>query len=234
MFQKRFFHFLLTFMYYLDLFKSPLTLMFNKKRFISTKFGFLCSMAIFSILFVMVMDSDLFQKALPQILTSNLPTTHRPLIKFDNKILAIGVQDDTYFKGYVDPTIYSVKVSNMFYISDPSGGYTRTTVEKNVHICSEDDFEDNTFENLGLANNFCFDEGDNNLDLEGFFDESMVTFVYIELFLCNNLTQNNSCQGFDEMEEQLNGKTFNIYFQDAIINSKNYQNPIQKTIVNKY
>ena len=181
------------------------------------------------------MDSDLFQKALPQVLTSNLPTTHRPLIKFDNKILAIGVQDDTYFQGYVDPTIYSVKVSNIFYISDPSGGYTTNkTVEKNLHICSEDDFEDNTFENLGLANNFCFDEGDNNLDLEGFFDESMVTFVYIELFLCNNLTQNNSCQGFDEMEEQLNGKTFNIYFQDAIINSKNYQNPIQKTIVNKY
>ena len=220
---------------FLDLFKSPLTLLFNKKRFISTKFGFFCSLAIISILIVMASKSDLFEKALPQILTSNLPVTHRPLLKFSNKILAIGVQDDTYFQGFIDPTVYNLKITNYFYTANSSGGYIKTIYEKKYHICSESDFDiPETFTSLGLANNFCLEKEDNNLELEGFFDESVIKFGSIELYLCNNQTSNETCQTIDEMYKVLNGKTFNIYFEDTIIDSKNYEDPIKHTIVNEY
>ena len=222
-------------MYYLDLFKSPLTLMFKKKRFISTKFGFFCSMGIFVILGIMVAKSDMFQKLMPQILTSNLPCASRPLINFNRKIIAIGVQDDTYYKGYVDSSVYTIKVRNLFYHSDPSGGYKNEIIEKKLHLCSAADFDDPMdYEKLGLANNFCFEQSENILELEGFFDEPKIKYVMIELFLCDNNTQNNSCKSFDYMKQNLNGKTFNIYFQDTIVDSKNYLNPMQKNIVNQY
>ena len=235
MFQVKILQILTTTMYYMDLFKSPLTLMFKKKRFISTKFGFFCSMGIFVSLTVMVVRSDVFQKLMPQIWSSNLPSSHRPLINFDRKIIAIGVQDDLNFKGYIDPSVYTIKVSNLFYNSDPSGGYKHEIIEKKLHVCSAKDFDDPLdFENLGLANNFCFEKSENLLELEGFFDEPMIKYAMIELFLCDNKTQNNSCKSFDSMKQSLNGKTFNIYFQDSIVDTKNYLNPIQKNTVNQY
>ena len=224
------------YIYSIDLFKTPLTLLFNKKRFISTKFGFVCSLAIISIMIVMALKSDLFEKAFPQIINSNLPITDRPLIKLTNKILAVGVQDDVYFKGFVDNSIYSIKISNYFYNANASGGYFfRSTQTKNFHICNEDDFDNpETFTNLGLANNFCLDKEDNNLELEGYYDEPTLKYVLIELFLCNNLTSNKSCKSYEEMENGLNGKSFNIYFEDTIIDTKNYEDPIKHMIVNEY
>ena len=221
-------------MYYLDIFKSPLSLLFNRKRFISTKLGFFCSISIFSTLLAMLIKSDLFEKKLPQILFSNLPTPHRPHINFTNKIIAIGVQDDTYFKGYVDPSVFRIKVSNYYFSADFSGGYVKKTVEKKIHLCSAKDFDDQTFSNLGLENNFCIDKEDNNLELEGFYDESLITFASIDLFLCDNSTNNNTCKGFDEIKQSLNGKSFNIYFEDTIVDYKNYELPKQRTFVNKY
>ena len=222
-------------MYYLDIFKSPLTLLFARKRFISTPFGFLCSLGIISTLIVMVVNSDLFEKALPQILTSNLPQISRPLIKFNRKIVAIGVQDDVYFQGYVDSSIYSLKVTNLFYSSNSSGGYVRNSSERLLHLCSEDDFDDpSAFTNLGLNNNYCFNKEDNHLDLEGYFDEPSMKFAVIELFLCNNASNDNKCQSFEDMNKNLNGKSFNIYFEDIIFDTGSYKTPIQKTIVNQY
>ena len=227
--------FLQTAMYYMDIFKSPLTLLFARKRFISTNFGFLCSLGIISTLIIMVVNSDLFSKSLPQILTSNLPLISRPLIKFNKKILAVGVQDDTYFQGLIDPSIYTLKVTNLFYSSNSTGGYVRNSSEKQLHPCSEKDFDDPTiFSNLGLTNNYCFNREDNDFEFKGFFDEPSVNFAIIELFLCNNATYNNKCKTFDEIRQNLNGKSFNIYFEDSIFDTANYINPVKKTITNRY
>ena len=36
------------------------------------------------------------------------------------------------------------------------------------------------------------------------------------------------------MANSLNGKSFNIYYEDSIINPKNYDDPIEHIIVNLY
>ena len=224
-----------SFFYYFDLFKIPFTLLFNKQRFISTKCGFLCSIAIFAILCVLISKSDIFEKALPTLITSRIQSNHRSLIDFRNKIIAIGVQDDVNFQGFYDPTVFSIRVSNVVFTANALGGYDVTSSFKNVHLCSEKDFENpQNFFQLGLINNFCLEKIDNQLEFEGFFDEPMGKFGLIELALCSNLTSNFSCKTFEEMEDALNGKTFNIYFEDTTINGKNFKNPIQHTIVNNY
>ena len=83
-----------------------------------------------------------------------------------------------------------------------------------------DDFDDpSAFTNLGLNNNYCFNKEDNHLDLEGYFDEPSMKFAVIELFLCNNASNDNKCQSFEDMNKNLNGKSFNIYFEDIIFDT---------------
>lgn len=96
----------------MDIFKTPLTLLFEKKRFISTNIGLLCSFGIFSIVIVMIINSDLFAKALPQIASQNLPLTKRPSYTLIKKIIAIGVQDDGNFQGFIDDSYFTVKLQN--------------------------------------------------------------------------------------------------------------------------
>lgn len=224
----------LRFLYIFDLFKTPLTLLFEKKRFISTKFGVLCSLGIFCILLIMIVNSDLFRKEVPQIISNNLPLIHRPAITYNNKILAIGVQDDENFFGFYDPSYYQIYVTNVIYNMDASGVYSYEIIDKNLHLCSENDVIGTEFQGKNLNNNLCFDKNENNFTTEGFFDEKTVKFLSIDFILCDNSTSNITCKSFEEMKAKLNGMTLNIFFMDATIDSLDYQNPIKYSVVNKY
>lgn len=226
---------MLNLFYIMDIFKTPLTLLFEKKRFISTNLGLLCSFGIFSIVLVMIINSDLFAKELPQIVSRNLPLIKRPSYTLNKKIIAIGVQNDKNFQGFIDDSCYTVKLQNFLTIANSLGGYEKKPIEKEFHACSEKDFDDsNIFSELGLLNNLCLNKEENSIEIEGFFDEPALNFVNIYLNLCDNSTSNNTCKSYDEMKKKLNGMTFNIYFQDTIIDAQDYENPIKHTIVNKY
>ena len=71
----------------------------------------------------MIFDSDIFEKASPQIISSILPLTSRPLITLKDKIVAVGVQDDNNMKGFIDSSYYKISITTKVYTSDPFGGF---------------------------------------------------------------------------------------------------------------
>ena len=219
-------------MRFLDLFKSPLTLLFNRQRFISTKFGFCCSIAIFSLLIALACNSDLFEKSLPMIVSSTTPASNRPLLKLNKKIIAIGLIDEDNLEGFIDPLIYSITISNVISVNNYSSVVNGIREKKKIHKCSEEDFDKNSeiYKNLRLSNYFCVDEDENYFDLEGYFDEASMKYGLIELNLCDNITNNGNCKGFNEMISKLNGKRFDIYYEDLMIESSNYLSPLNNII----
>lgn len=225
----------LKYIYVFDLFKSPLSLLFQKNRFISTKLGIFCSLAISISLLIIAINSDLFKKVLPQVISSNLPNLRRPSVLLKQKILAIGVEDEFNYKGFIDTSVFTIHVTNFFDLPDQKGGFNEKRVEKKLHICLEKDFENpQIFKELRFANHYCIEKEDNDFQLEGFFDEPKLNYAEIGLKICDGTNENITCKNSSEMNERLNGMTFNIYFQDTVIDVQNYENPIKETIVNKY
>ena len=219
------------FLDHFDFFKAPLTLHFKKSRFISTKSGLVFSLSILSILITMTINSDFFDKTSPSVLTSISSPIKRPLIQLKRRILAFGVQDDETQLGITEnEQVFTMKVRSVRTTSD-----SLDVVDHGFHLCESSDFIDPTvFRDLGFGTFYCLDDQDQSFDLRGYFDEQEADFLMIQLFLCMNSTSNGSCKSFEDIEEILNGNTFNVFFKDTVLDPKDYENPIKEIIVNKY
>ena len=231
-------------LYALDIFKSPLTLLFNKRQYISTRIGQFLSFCVIVIEMIVFLKSDFFNHQAQSIYTSNLKTNHRPLINFDKKIVAFGIQDENTMQSFLDPTVFSVEIANVYYQSNGNGiGYNKSKSNlKKTHPCQPTDFinsDENNFKNLALANSLCLEPQDNNFELEGFWDESALSIIEIRLKMCINesVSFNVSsliCKSKEEITRALNGKLFNFYYNDTIVDVKDYNIPFKPTIVNNY
>ena len=110
MIQKSFFNIL----YAIDLFKSPLSLFFQKRQHITTKSGQFFSLVILIIEIILLTKSDLFDHNIPKIISTNIRSNHRSLVTLNQKILAIGIEDDATLGGILDQRAFSVQISNKF------------------------------------------------------------------------------------------------------------------------
>ncbi len=201
---------------YFDLFKSPLTLLFDKKHFISTKFGLSCSIIIFTLIITLLCNSDVFEKTTPLIVVSHIPSSK---IKLTQKIIAIGLKDDNS-EGFIDPLVYSLKISNVFQRKNSSGDVLQEKFRKELKKC----------EDIELKDLLCLEEGENSFELEGFCEEFSCNFGVIELFLCDNSTNNNTCKSIEEIKKKLHGKRFDFYYENIIVDSSNFMQPLRKII----
>lgn len=84
----------------LDIFKTPIYLLFDKQPKTSTKTGIFCTIVITVLLTIMTSRSDIFQKKSPKLLISDLPVPTREKVEFSRKILAVGLQDEETGLGY--------------------------------------------------------------------------------------------------------------------------------------
>jgi len=217
-----------------DFFKSEFSLRFHKHQSISTTLGLLFSLIILVILAFYASQSDLFHRVAPRVLDSTMGLDNRPEINYQKKLLAVGIEDLSAF-GYMDPSIYYINVINYYY--DSTGdGYGNKQVQKTLHICSEDDFADDPsiYTTLSLSNMYCLE--DSNFELKGYWDEPEMIYASIEMMLCNNELSNAnvSCKSYEEMGNQINGYTFNVYYYDTIFDSSNQLTPLKKVIVNEW
>lgn len=224
--------------YALDLFKSPLRLLFNRRQFISTKLGQLFSIGIIIIEIIIATKSDIFTHQNPLSTNSNIRNTNKPLVNLNKKIVAVSIQDDDSNEALNDPSVFSIEISNQIYLIKDGKSQNITSINKNLHFCSQNDFKNvEDFKNFGKG--FCLDDNENYFTLEGFWDEPSLSFILIELNVCKNNTDymnnsNNYCKPQEEIEKMLVGKTFNIYYKDTIIDINDHDNPFKTVIVNDF
>lgn len=214
-----------------DLFKTPFNLKFNRRKEISSAIGGLLSIGIIAVLTFYASQSDIFFQLSPRVVDSTIGLDFRPLVHF-KKAKIISVQDDVTLAGIVDPSYFTLQVVSYFY--DMKNGSNFEVKQRKLHLCSELDFPENStvFTALGLTNSFCFEE--NEFNLEGYWDETTMKYGSFHLMLCDNSTFNGTCKTYEEMKKFLNGKIFNLYFYDSIIDASNYKSPLKNVMVNEW
>lgn len=220
--------------YLFDLFKTSINLRIHGKSAVSTNFGFFLTLCILFILTLVGSQSDLFSRGSPRLLISNTPLETAPNVNFNKKVIAVGVEFDGNMSGFIDPTIFQIKINNYALRSFKNGtGFEIQNEDKSFHICTESDFAGKElFRNLGLSNHFCVD--DNNFALEGNYGESIISYGSARLLLCDNQTSNFTCKSFDEMKDTLNGMSFNVYYMNTMFQSGDHESPLKYEVVNEY
>ena len=221
------------FLYEIDMFKMPLYLLFEQREKVPTKTGVFLTIAILSFLLVLTSRSDVFQKKIPKTLISNLPQTNRQKVIFSNKLVSIGLQGKDDGLGFIDETIFEIFVQ----IAQKNQETNLQIIRKNVklHPCSEKDFEDGLiFQSLNLKNNYCL-EKNVSIEMKGYWDEEEMNFLEVEINICNNVTMNGTCKSLEDIETKLAiYNSFNVYFENVIVDINDYQTPIRKAIQNEY
>lgn len=227
------------FFYTIDIFKSPLTLLFNKRRFISTKIGQVLSIVVIIIELIVFMKSDFLNHQAPIIVTSNLRTNNRPFMNLNKKIIAISLKNEETMQNFLDFTVFSIEIANVFYqMNENRTAFDQIkSIKKKTRICSADNLSEyeSEFQGLFLGSGLCLDSDDNNFELEGFRDEMTLSYLEIKLKMCiNESITNNSCKTPEEIERLLTGKSFNIYYKDIFVDFHDYETPFKSAIVNDH
>ena len=221
------------YLYSLDIFKSPVPLLFSGHSRISTISGLFCTLAITITLLLITFQSDLLQKKTPKILSIDIPQQYRKNVDFTGRLLAVGLQDELDGSGFWDPQVFNINVSLAMI-----EGANLIEREIKVKRCEKEDFKnfwnENLYTELNLKDNFCVDRKE-EIELGGYWDEGTVKYLKIELKICDNATETGGCKGYDEIKQVfLRNNSFNIYFENAIIDINSYDNSVQKTVQNEY
>ena len=217
----------------LDLFRSPVIIKFEKNEKNSTIIGLVLSIGIIIFLTISFAQSDVFQRQQPNIVNIDVTNANRPQIKYSDRLFAISVSDDNSVC-YSNSTIFEIRVTNCYMKASASGkGFDFVkNVSKSVHLCRPSDFEEGLFYKLGLDGAFCLDE--NTFETEGYWDGDFLTYLRIDVAMCDNNTMNNSCKSPKEIADFLNGKTFNIYYVGTSLDPSNYLNPKSSIVYNDF
>ncbi len=64
-----------------------------------------------------------------------------------------------------------------------------------------------------------------NETIKGIFQKNEYSFIFVELYQCQNITRKNKCKSQQEIDYYLNGTFLAIDYQDITIDPNNYTNP---------
>ena len=220
--------------YWLDFFKTPFTFSISKEhKLISSKVGTLITIFIIAYLVSVFFNSNMMQKSNPSVMTQTYIENTRPkqIFQESNFEIAFGLFDIYMNDYFMDPTLFEVKINEIFRYFDENNTKHESNKSIDYHKCKQEDFPlSNT--KMFYKNILCFDSI--NFTLEGFMNEPIVSYLNIEFFPCNNVTMNYTCQSKDNISEQLISKGFGLYYSEYVIDFTNYQNPINISHQSEY
>ena len=98
---------------------------------------------------------------------------------------------------------------------------------KVLNLCRENDFNlfPEQFENLQLNNTYCLpSEG---IEIEGYWNENTIKYVYINFNKCLNTSENNnSCKSEEVIDDFINdNKYINMYIRSPNVDNGNFESP---------
>lgn len=181
-----------------------------------------------------VTGNDIFYKLQPSIFTSVQYYSHRPILTLNKESLPFAVIiQDWYQNNIVNPKYFKMEILR-FVINNTSGETSNRTLE--LENCTSDHFPNlnkEYLQNIGVLNYFCIKQQYGQVS--GYFDEEALSFISLRLSMCNREI-NEDCAPREEIESFIstNSLNFNIYFQNSIFDTQNYQQPQVYFISNLY
>jgi hypothetical protein len=91
-------------------------------------------------------------------------------------------------------------------------------------------FEPSYLTTAGVGKYLCLKN--QNITIGGYWDNDFIQYSVFRIRLCSNKTDSVTCAPKEEIEDWINSRpiAFNVYFQNAIINTQNYTHPTQRYI----
>ena len=229
---------ILSYLNYLDLFQVPINLYYHNRKKRSSIIGLFFSFGLLIFLLFNFSQSDLFMKKSPYVVSQTITNPHSNPIHFDNKTLLIVSVSDGNNVNFIDSTIFTVKMlKSHLKLNDTSGQFEVVSESyQEMHLCSENDvsFDPSLMKKLAIKDAFCLENKE--FILEGFWDESELTYMKAELRICDNSTSNNTCKSLTEIKSffNINRSYFNVYFQGLSMDINNYEKPLKRKYDNYY
>lgn len=219
----------------LDFFQHPVTIFINKSSSSSTLSGKLMSLFIIGFLIYCFATSDLVNKTNLQSTSQDIKIKNRPkfILAKENFSFCAGVTDDG--------NSFSLGVSYL----EINITFCHKEINENkifcerfaMEPCKPDHFNPypEDFMNYNLNGSYCIPK-DVNISLNGYWDNSAVSYFYVDLWKCVNTTKNgNYCKPSDQIEKFFNYFAyFNVFLTNQNIDATNYENPITRKLTNYF
>lgn len=203
-------------LYDLDFFKFSFSFTFDQgNHYLSTSLGKFLSLSLAIVLVVLISRSDIVNRRNPYIELKNLhqenPTP--TLLTGENFRLQFGLYGRSFNFIPVDPTIFNIQVEKI------KSSQTELMRPVSYEVTQLKYKQDSYLPLYGLE--------DNDIVLEGSFNEVNGTYLKVSLFFCDNVTSNNTCKSQQEMNSFLLAKALAIFYRDSSINFDDYEDPLK-------
>ena len=139
---------------------------------------------------------------------------------------SFALEDPITYKSFVDESIYYPKVYYKEAHRDQKEGFIWTEKILDFGPCELNDFGSNYHKfliNHNLSNYYCIKNL--NETIKGIFQKNEYSFIFVELYQCQNITGKKNCKSQQEIDYYLNGTFLAIDYQDITIDPNNYSNP---------
>lgn len=213
-----------------DIFGDNISFKINNYDSSKTLVGGFFTIILYSISFIFLFfeAKDAFLKLNPILSSYTNVKQQRDQIELKNTTIpfAFGLIDD-------NNTNYNNLVK--FYISENKVDFKNgkaDTISIKMHPFSQcrlyhfPEITQNEFDSYNLSNYYCID--DLNITLSGYWSEKSLSFVEIDVKLCGNDDSEEKClsnkNSLDEARKKNRNVFLSIYFQNNILNTKNYKN----------
>jgi hypothetical protein len=205
------------------------------RKYIGTSIGGLIGLLLIVTIFFATwfLGKDIFLKEQPSLLIQDFYSTPRPQLNLNKYTFPLSFvmqevpSNAVYYNSrYFNFSIELKEVDNG--MSTMKTTYLETEPCNQAHFPT---FTNDTLNRAGIFNYLCIKN--QNIDLYGYWDEPKMKFLMIRLLYCQN---SSSCAPKDEIENFLKSAkwTWNIYCQNSLVETTNYDQPIQYYMSNIY
>lgn len=221
----------------LDLFQFPLNFYINGREKNSSYIGVFFSIMIYIYLSVSFVQSDIFMKESPYIVSQSLETSNSGTIHFTNDTLLTFSVSDGSHNSYIDPSIFRIEFKYFAVKPDGLGSAISILEYKKLKPCSVDDMpsgNSSLFNSLSLNNSFCLEN--KNFDISGSPGEIEIKYFAVNILLCDNSTSNGTCKTPEEINSFFTKKAmfFGCLYHNMQIDYYDYKNPFKIAYKTEY
>lgn len=223
---------------FFDIFQVPFNLNFNQQNRVSSPIGIFFSFIIIALIFYNFITSDFILKENPIIVTQTVPHSFAAGIQYSkDNLLSVNLADDKSNK-FIDPTIFRIAFTTKYLVADENGNkLLKNMTSYKLHPCSPQDMPQNNsdmFNTLNLNNSLCLEN--KNVYIKGQFDEDELIYFIAELYMCDNVTSNNTCKPKADIINFLSSKKFfSVFSHDIFVDLNDYLDPMKvKTHLDYY
>lgn len=221
---------ILIYMNTIDIFRRPFFFHIGNLSTHTTYFSVLISLLVLIPLLTLsiILMIGAVNRTTPHINVQEMEVLKHPLIDLNHENYKLAITFQTRKGSFLNksqiPSFFDVRVGERTFVNGPDGIFMvkeRGIEVENCRKSEYDGFEE--YYDLNLREAICLKN--HNFTLQGYWDESKISYIFIELRMCDNKKSKVICKSREEILDIFKGGHFYLHTESQNVNSLNYQTP---------